>query len=101
MRTPYNSTYFTTAPTLAKDEEITIITCPLHCKKKCFELDLNKEYIIAGAYGQKDGSIQWYLEGNNNKALVSEWEHKYDKKMKRWVEDGNNSKDRSECGPCE
>ena len=99
MRTPYNSTlsHFNTAPTMG--EEITVITNPSHCNK-CPELEINKEYIIAGTYGQNDGNVQWYLEGNNNKALASEWTDKYDTRMKKWIEAASNSRDRISCDQC-
>lgn len=100
LRTPYNNTYFTTAPALNKEEEITVITNPSRCNK-CPELEINKEYIIAGAYELNNENVQWYLEGSNNKALASEWVDKYDTRMENWIEAASNSRDRFLCNQCE
>lgn len=100
LRTPYNSSYFTTAPALARDEEITVVISPSHCDK-CPELSLDQEYIIGGDYIRNDGNVEWHLVGSSNKALAGIWKSKYNSRMAKWIEDGNNSSDRLQCQQCE
>ena len=92
LKTPYNTTYASSAPALAEDEQITVITNPSHCDE-CLVLTVGQEYIIAGSYSRnEDGTVTWHLEGHDNKALASIWVKKYDKKMSKWVKDGNDNR---------
>ena len=92
LKTPYNATHATSAPALAIDEQITVIGNPSYCYK-CPVLTVGKEYIIAGSYSRsEDGTVMWHLEGHRNKALASVWVDKYDRKMSKWVQVGNNNR---------
>ena len=92
LKTPYNTTYATSAPALSIDQQITVIANPSHCDK-CPGLIDGKEYIIAGSYSKdEDGAVTWHLEGHSNKALASVWVGKYDKRMSKWVQDGNSDR---------
>lgn len=95
LKTPYNDTYATSAPALATDEQITVIGNPSHCDE-CLVLTIGQEYIIAGSYSKNaDGTVMWRLEGHENKALASAWVSKYDKRMSKWVQNGNNDRQSS------
>ena len=47
-------------------------------------------YLISGPYSRAaDGSVQWRLGDSKDKALVSEWESKYDRKLTIFLDNGN------------
>ena len=85
VQTPYNSTHISLAPPLAVDGNITVVANPSHCNK-CPPLTHGSDYIIAGSYERTGEGVTWEL---GDKALAALWEGKYDKRMKKWVENGN------------
>ena len=92
LKTPYNTTYATAAPSLSKNQQITVIANPSHCEE-CPGLTVNQEYIIAGSYSRgEDGEVTWHLVGHNNRALASNWVSKYDRRMSKWVQDANSDR---------
>ena len=92
LKTPHSTLQTTSAPTLTKDQLIMVIANPSNCDP-CPSLTLDQDYLIAGAYSRNDdGSVVWLLEGTENKAVASEWISKYDTKLSKWVEDGNNER---------
>ena len=89
VKTPYNTTFATSAPVLSTDQQITVVANPSHCDT-CFMLTVGQEYIIAGSYSRsEDGATIWNLEGHDNRALASPWVDRYAKKMSKWVQDAN------------
>ena len=90
LQTPFNSSHSTKAPSMG--ESAVILTSPAHCTK-CPNLEANTTYLIAGAYSREaDGSVQWKLEGVDDKSLVSDWVSKYDRKIDQFVSDGNSER---------
>ena len=90
LQTPYNSSHSTKAP--AMGDSAIILTSPSHCTK-CPKLEVSKTYLIAGSYSRAaDGSVQWKLDGIDDKALVSEWISKYDRKLGNFISGGNSNR---------
>ena len=85
VQTPYNSTHVSLAPPLAVNGNLTLVTNPSHCTR-CPSLMTTNEYIIAGSYKRTSEGVTWLL---GDKALAGPWVEKYDKRMKKWVESGN------------
>ena len=85
VQTPYNSTHVSLAPPLAVNGNIMVVANPSSCDE-CPSLMTSNEYIIAGSYEQTSEGVTWQL---GDKALAGLWEGKYDKRMKKWVENGN------------
>ena len=91
LRTPFNSTHSTKAPSMG--DSAVILTRPSHCTQ-CPKLEVSKTYLISGPYSRAaDGSIQWKLGDSKPKALVSEWVPKYDNKLASFVSGGNRDRE--------
>ena len=88
LKTPYNSTHATTAPSVTPGEQITVIANPSQCDK-CPSLTNDVEYLIAGSYSRSNGKVLWHLEGTENKALASAWSDKYSNRLEKFVQVGN------------
>ena len=92
LQTPFNSSHSIRAPSMG--ESAVILTSPAHCTE-CPNLEANATYLIAGAYSKAaDGSVQWKLEGVDDKSLVSDWVSKYDRKIDQFVSAGNSERKR-------
>lgn len=87
LKTPVGPNNLTLAPTLDKNQVITIDTGLCN---KCTRAELNNEYLIAGYYHVSDGGkVYWELGLPNSRGLFTQWNTKLDKKLKKWVNSAN------------
>lgn len=86
VQIPYNSTHTSRAPPLAVNENVTVVVNPSHCDTCPDSLKVGNDYIIAGSYEKSSDGVTWKL---GEKSLISPWVAKYDKRMAKWIESGN------------
>ena len=95
VQTPYNSTHTSRAPLLAVNKNVTVVVNPSRCDACSDSLKVGNDYIIAGSYEESSDGVTWEL---GEKSLISPWVAKYDKRMAKWVESGNQDRiSKSNC----
>ena len=88
LRSTFNSTHSTKAPSMG-DSAMILTSHRSNCTQ-CPELKVSMTYLISGPYSRAaDGSVQWRLGDSKDKALASEWESKYDRKLTTFLDNGN------------